>query len=233
MLSHDCRTEVEEIIKRQIEAHTQRYPHTILQHTEPSKEPQRTPRTPQPKHYDGEPCNLPVFSRHVERAKGLRFVYTGETKTSPCEKEEWLAYEGEIIWAWTDVPLPILRAIPSWTSKAGEWIWNKRTSCPGLVDEIKDDCVRLIGSGWFKHYDLEPMTPHKWEKKVGDEWTIMYETCDDIMWRSKSGVNAFPHQMHHRAFAIANSLGISIIPEDEYRRIIEANDNKWPWGKDE
>ena len=111
-------------------------------------------------------------------------------------------------------------------------------SCLGcLFPLLKDDCVRLCGAngGWFKHSDIKPMTPHIWEKEVGDEMTIMYETCEDtieLLTPDDNG-NLFLGTARKRAHIIAEALGIPIIPKDEYKRILRENDGKWPWGKDE
>lgn len=68
--------------------------------------------TPKPEHWDGEPCELPVFAPDRERAKGYRHEYTGKQVAmgnTPC----WYAYPpGDcIIWGTPSDPRWELRAV--------------------------------------------------------------------------------------------------------------------------
>lgn len=72
---------------------------------------------PNPEHYDGEPCDLPVHCGFVDAAKGLRFEYTGECRFSRAG--EWVAcisdsirlVEGDPEYVW-DARRHVLRAVP-------------------------------------------------------------------------------------------------------------------------
>ncbi len=65
---------------------------------------------PEPEHYDGETCELPVWSVDASRAKGLRFEYTG--KKEPKKEAAWGVLDDKISWGYNKDPVWILRAVP-------------------------------------------------------------------------------------------------------------------------
>lgn len=74
------------------------------------------PEPVKPLHYDGEPCELPVFVGDRERAEGLTFVYTGK-QGSP--EGNWFVsqYINKIMFG-------------NVHAKDGEFRWLLRPICP-------------------------------------------------------------------------------------------------------
>jgi len=86
-------------------------------------------RAEKPEHYDGEPCELPVYVMDAKRAEGMRFEYTGGMGTSES-RDSWCVdgSDGAISW-WDNANFDrlsgtwLLRAIPvapKWTPKVGD-----------------------------------------------------------------------------------------------------------------
>jgi hypothetical protein len=106
-----------------------------------------------PEHYDGEPCELPVWSGDKKLAKGIRFEYTGR-KTSSYTINNWSAVNGKIMWGPHTAVLWELRAVRI----EPEHVNGERCTAPVLRGEntdgidhfIFDEMVNCVEEGqWF------------------------------------------------------------------------------------
>lgn len=134
-----------------------------------------------PKHYDGEPCNLPVI--HGTLPEGCKLVYTGKFLIIPAEHCEWheSEYREGVCFGWSHNPKWILRAVPvepQW--KVGDWAYHLVWNCIVKIDGLEhydfartQDLTGNYVSGSTKN--LRPLLDSDWVREVGGVKVRAYE----------------------------------------------------------
>lgn len=117
-------------------------------------------------HWDGEPCELPVFPLDEGEAQGYRFEYTGEYTDIPWGHNCFYS-DGSLIWhgfAGLGKPRWILRAIPKeqeqpWKPQVGDVVVDDRYNF-AIVCQVTDKTAQLCDDeGNRRRLNLDVIAP--------------------------------------------------------------------------